>query len=75
MILLLENISSAMGDRYVKSDDSKKILYIDANNLYWWAMSQYSPFDEEKFVKQSLKEILNTPDDTEVGYFLEVDLK
>ena len=75
MILLLENISSVMGDRYVKSDDSKKILYIDANNLYGWAMSQYSPFDEEKFVEQSLKEILNTPDDTEVGYFLEVDLK
>ena len=39
MILLLENnirggISSVMGDRYVKSDDNKKILYIDANNLY-----------------------------------------
>ena len=44
MILLLENnirggISSVMGDRYVKSDDNKKILYIDANNLYGWAMS------------------------------------
>ena len=39
MILLLENnirggISSVMGDRYVKSNDNKKILYIDANNLY-----------------------------------------
>ena len=38
MILLLENnirggISSVMGDRYVKSDENKKILYIDANNL------------------------------------------
>ena len=38
MILLLENnirggISSVMGDRYVKSDDHKKILYIDANNF------------------------------------------
>ena len=35
MILLLENnirggISSVMGDRYVRSDDNKKILYIDA---------------------------------------------
>ena len=39
MILLLENnirggISSVMGGRYVKSDENKKILYIDANNLY-----------------------------------------
>ena len=39
MILLLENtirgcISSFMGNRYVKSDENKNILYIDANNLY-----------------------------------------
>ena len=37
MILLLENdiragISSVMGDRYVISDENKKILFIDANN-------------------------------------------
>ena len=53
MILLLENnipggISSVMGDRYVKSDDNKKILYIDANNLYGLAMSQYLPYDDIK---------------------------
>ena len=35
MILLLENnirggISSVMGNRYVKSNDNKKILYIDS---------------------------------------------
>ena len=39
MILLLENnirggISSIMGDRYLESDENKKILYKDANNLY-----------------------------------------
>ena len=49
MILLLENnirgrISSVMGDRYVKSDDHKNILYIDANNLYGYAMSQSLPY-------------------------------
>ena len=32
-----------MRDRYVKSDENKKILYIDANNLYGWAMSQPLP--------------------------------
>ena len=46
LLLLLENnirggISSVMGDRHVQSDENKQILYIDANNLYGWAMSQY----------------------------------
>ena len=81
MILLLENnirggISSVMGDRYVKSDDNKKILYIDANNLYGLAMSQYLPYDDIKFDnKVKLDDILNTSDDSEIGYFVEVDLK
>ena len=38
-----------MGDRYVKSDDNKKILYADANNLYGHSMSQSLPYDEYKF--------------------------
>ena len=54
MILLLENnikggISSVMGDRYVQSDESEKILYVDNNNLYGWAMSEYLPYDEIKY--------------------------
>ena len=80
MILLLENnirggISSVMGDRYIKSDKNKKILYIDANNLYGHSMSQYLPYDEIKFNNTvKLKDILNTPDDSDIGYFIEVDL-
>ena len=81
MILLLENnirggISSVMGDRYIKSDKNKKILYIDANNLYGHSMSQPLPFDEIKFDNTvKLEDILNTPDDSDIGYFIEVDLK
>ena len=80
LILLLENIirgaiSSVMGDRYVKSDDNKKILYKDANNLYVLSMSQSSPYDEIKFDKDvKLEDILNTPDNSDVEYFVEVDL-
>ena len=80
MILLLENnirggISSIMGDRYIKSDKNKKILYIDANNLYGHSMSQYLPYDEIKFDNNiKLEDILNTPDDNDIGYFIEVDL-
>ena len=42
-------ICSIMGDRYVQSDENKKILYVDANNLYGWAMSESLPYDEIKF--------------------------
>ena len=39
-------ISRVMGDRHVVSDVNEQILYIDANNLYGWAMSQYLPTSE-----------------------------
>ena len=50
MILLIENnirggILSVRGDRYVKSDENKKILYKDPNSLYGWAMSENLPYD------------------------------
>ena len=81
MILLLENnipggVSSIMGDRYVKSDEDKKILHVDANNLYGHSMSEPLPYDEIKLDNNvKLEDILNTPDDSEIGYFIEVDLK
>ena len=80
MILLIENnisggIGSIMGNRYVKSDENKKILYVDDNNLYGYSMSQPLPYDEIKFVKNvKIEDILNTPEDNDIGYFVEVDL-
>ena len=65
-----------MGDRYVKSDENKKVLYIDANNLYGWAMSESLHYDESELDRNvKLENILNTPDDSDIGYFIEVDLK
>ena len=53
----------------------KKILYVDASNLYGHSMSEPLPYDEIKFDKDvKLKDILNTPDDNDIGYFIEVDL-
>ena len=81
MILLLENnirggISSVMGDRYVTSDENGKVLYFDANNLYGHSMSEPLPYDEIKFDNDvKLEDILNTPDDSDIGYLIEVDLK
>ena len=81
MILLLENnirggITSVMGDRYVISDENKKILYVDAINLYGHSMSEPLPYDEIKFDNiVKLKDILDTPDDNDIGYFIEVGSK
>ena len=80
-ILVLENnirggIPSVMRDRYVKGSDTKKIFQVDANILYGHSMSQPLPFDETKIDKSiKLEDILNTPADTDIGYFVEVDLK
>ena len=80
MILLLENnirggISSVMGHRYSQSDEIKMILYKDANILYSHSMSQPLPYDEIKFDNNvKLEDILNSPDDSNIGYFIEVDL-
>ena len=64
-----------MGDRFIKSNKNKKILYIEANNLYGYSMSQPLPYDEIKFDKNiKLENILKTPDDSDVGYFVEADL-
>ena len=65
-----------MGDRYINSHENKKILYTDATNLYGHSMSQPLPYDEIKFDKNViLEETSNTPDDSDIGYFSEVDLK
>ena len=75
-------ISSVMGDRYVKSDAIKKIIYIDATKLYGNTMSQVLPYDEIELWQRhpglflnKLEEVLITSDDSHIGYFIEVDLK
>ena len=69
-----------MEDRYVKPDDNKKQIYTVATNIYGHSTIQPLLFDElemwlgdpELYMKK-LVEILNTPDDSDIGYFLEVD--
>ena len=64
-----------MDDKKVKSDDNKKILYMDTTKLYGHSMSQPLPFDGTKFEKYvCLNDIINTPDDSDFDFFLEVDL-
>ena len=87
LLLLLENnirggISSVMGPRFIESNENTKLLYIDANNLYGWAMSQYLPtsefekldFPEEYELEQIVEDLRFIPDNNEYGYFIECDM-
>ena len=64
---------------YDKSIESSYLTYLDANNLYGWAMSQKLPVNgfmwynylsefNEDFIK-------NYDENSDVGYFLEVDVE
>ena len=71
-----------MGDRYVKLDDNKKILYTDATNVYEHSRSEPLHYDEIEMwhghpdlYMDKIEEVLITPDDSDIGYFVEIDLK
>ena len=51
-------------------------MYVDANILYGWAMSEYLLYDQFRFDRKvKIEEILITSDDSNSGYLFEVDLK
>ena len=51
------------------------LIYLDANNLYGWAMSQMLPTGSFKWVRVCLDDICDTADDADFGYILEVDME
>ena len=65
---------------YDKNIESSYIEYLDANNLYGWAMSQKLPVNDFKWVKQEELSkfnedfIKNYDENGDIGYFLEVDI-
>ena len=60
---------------YDSTKPNKWIMYLDANNLYGWAMNQLLPVGGFQWVSPELAEVLATPDDGPEGYILEVDLE
>ena len=66
-------------NNYDKNRESSYIQYLDANNLYGWAMSQKIPVNGFKWVKSTSKIdeefIKNYDEDSDKGYILEVDVK
>ena len=77
-------ICGIMGDRYFNINNSNRsIWYIDANNLNGYAMMQkilYKDFEyttsmaEHEQRSISLYTILNTPDDSDHGYYIVCDI-
>ena len=58
-------------------EESKYIMYLDANNLYGYVMSQSLPIDSFAWLskdKVDELDISNVSDDSDIGYILEVDL-
>ena len=73
---------SKANNEYCPNYDDKKpekyITYLDMNNLYGHAMSQYLRYGGLKWIKNSneiVNEIINKIDNSLHGYFLEVDLE
>ena len=69
-------------NKYMKEDDekapSKYIMYLDANNLYGWAMSQYLPTGNFKWMTDkeiSKIDLEKYQADGKKGLILEVDLE
>jgi hypothetical protein len=60
---------------YDKEKPSKHILYLDANNLYAWAMVQSLPYGGFKWINSKDFKLENVNEKSEIGYILEVDLE
>ena len=63
---------------YNDKEPSKYIMYLDANNLYGWAMSQYLPTGNFKWLSEneiSKIDLEKYKTDGKEGLILEVDLK
>ena len=64
-------------DSYDENKESSYIIYLDANNLYGYAMSQFLPIGNYKFEdvnKFTIDFIKNIKDDDKTGYILDVDI-
>ena len=63
---------------YDRNNESSYLTYLDTNNLYGWAMSQKLPVNGFKWVEKlsRFNEIFikNYNENSDIGYFLEVDI-
>ena len=62
-------------DKFDPEKPSSYIQYLDANNLYGWAMSQPLPTGGFKWVNIGIDQVRNLSKKEDYGYILEVDVK
>ena len=62
-----------MEENYDESKESIFLEYLDANNLYGWAMSKYLPYGGFKWNSTEIN-VLNVPGNYPKEYILEVDI-
>ena len=67
-------IINIWGDRFDPKSERSYLQYLDANNLYSWAMSQPLPTGGLKWVDVNPNEISELATPTDKGYILEVDV-
>lgn len=63
-----------MGEEYNKNLPTSYLTYLDANNLYGWAMGHSMPYADFKWSKTDI-DVKTVPDTADTGYILEVDLE
>ena len=61
---------------YNTNEEESFLIYFDVNNLYGYSMMQWLPFAGFEWIEDVEKtpDFWNVPEDSEVGYLLEVDL-
>lgn len=62
-------------DCFDKTKPTEQLIYLDANNLYGWAMMQCLPLSDFEWFPNTDLDVSKIPDDNSEGYFLEVDLE
>ena len=63
---------------YDEYEESNFIIYLDANNLYGWAMSQYLPYSGFKWLNQKGIDRFDAnsiAENSPIGYILEAGLE
>ena len=79
-ISYIAKIYAKANNKYMNDFDPKKpstfITYLDINNLYGWAMSEYLPYGEFKWLKNVNMFDVNSIDEKSlIRYFLKIDLE
>lgn len=67
-----------MEHEYNKNSPSSFLIYFDVNNLYGTAMTEYLPVSNFQWIYSIhfyTENVINTPNGSDVGYILEIDLE